>query len=66
MDSIFTRRAGTRRIRSRVAWATGLSALFVLGLLLTLVSGAAAAPTAVSLGTANSFAVLAGAGITNT
>jgi type VI secretion system secreted protein VgrG len=38
----------------------------VLGLLLTLVSGAAAAAQSVPLGTADSFAVLAGSGITNT
>ena len=36
----------------RMAWATGLCALFTIGLLVTLVGGAAAAPTAVSLGTA--------------
>jgi len=35
-------------------------------MLLTLVGGAAAAATSVPLGTADSFAVLAGAGITNT
>ncbi len=58
--------SGARRFRSRATWATGLVALFVLGMLLTLVSGAAAAATAVPLGTADSFAVLAGAGITNT
>src|ERR1700693_1688418 len=64
--SIFERRPGAKRFRSRVTWGTTLFALFVLGLLLTLVSGAAAAATAVPLGTADSFAVLAGSGITNT
>jgi hypothetical protein len=63
---IFTRRADGRRFRSRASWATALFALFLLGLVLTLVSGAAAAATAVPLGTADSFAVLAGSGITNT
>jgi ice-binding like protein len=60
--SIFKRRTGARR----AAWATSLFALFVLGLVLTLVSGAAAAAQSVPLGTADSFAVLAGSGITNT
>jgi type VI secretion system secreted protein VgrG len=60
--SIFRRRSGAKR----AAWATSLFALFVLGLLLTLVSGAAAAAQSVPLGTADSFAVLAGSGITNT
>ena len=64
--SIFKRRPGARRFRSRAAWATALFALFVLGMLVTLVGGAQAAATAVPLGTADSFAVLAGAGITNT
>jgi Ice-binding-like len=63
--SIFKHRPGARRFRSRATWATALFALFVLGMLVTLVGGAAAA-TAVPLGTADSFAVLAGAGITNT
>jgi hypothetical protein len=60
----FKRSLGARR--SRAAAIAGLSALFVVGLLLTLVSGAAAAASSVPLGTAGSFAVLAGAGITNT
>src|ERR1700675_3983371 len=55
-----------RRSAKRAAWATSLSALFVFGLLLTIVSGAAAAAASVPLGTSGSFAVLAGAGITNT
>ena len=63
--SIFKRQPGARRFRSRATQATALSALFVLGMLLTLVGGAAAAPTAVSLATANSFAVLAGTAITD-
>ena len=46
-----------------LAW---LLPLFAAGLVLTLVSGAAAAPTAVPLATSGSFAVLAGSGITNT
>src|SRR5450759_1350917 len=64
--SIFKRRPGARSFRSRATWATGLSALFVIGILVGLVGGASAAATAVPLGTANSFAVLAGSGITNT
>jgi hypothetical protein len=57
-------RARGFRVRARLA--TPLLALFVLGMLLTLAGSAAAAATAVPLGTAGSFAVLAGAGITNT
>jgi type VI secretion system secreted protein VgrG len=64
--SIFKRRPSARGFRSRAAWATGLSTLFVIGILVGLVGGASAAATAVGLGTANSYAVLAGAGITNT
>jgi len=63
---IFHRRGGGRRFRSRAAGATALVALFAAGMLVTLVGGAAAAASAVPLGTADSFAVLAGAGITNT
>jgi type VI secretion system secreted protein VgrG len=56
-----------RRPRAkRAASATALVALFLLGTLVTLLGGAQAAVTAVPLGTADSFAVLAGAGITNT
>src|SRR5580698_1921041 len=47
-------------------WIIALFPLFGVGLLLMLVSGAAAAVTAVPLGSAGSFAVLAGAGTTNT
>ncbi|MGD0272268.1 MAG: ice-binding family protein [Gaiellaceae bacterium] len=64
--SIFKRRPGARSFRSRATWATGLSALFVIGILVGLVGGASAAPTTVPLGTADGFAVLAGSGITNT
>jgi hypothetical protein len=64
--SIFKRRPGARRFRSRATWGTALLALLVLGVLVGLVGGASAAATAVPLGTANSFAVLAGSGITNT
>ena len=63
---IFDRRPPVRRFRARVTGATALVALFATGLLVTLVAGASAAATAVPLGTADSFAVLAGAGITNT
>src|ERR1700722_4789246 len=53
---------GSRRLRTRATWITALFPLFGLGLLLMLVSGASAAVTAVPLGTAGSFAVLAGGG----
>lgn len=57
---------GARRARfGAVSFAT-LAALFSAGLLVALASGAQAAASAVSLGTADSFVVLAGAGITNT
>src|SRR5229473_3789893 len=59
---LFERRGSAKR----AAWATSLSALFLLGLVLTIVSGAAAAAASVPLGTSGSFAVLAGSGITNT
>ncbi len=57
---------GTRRVRFRAVSVTTLVALFSAGLLVALVTGAQAAPTKVGLGTADSFVVLAGAGITNT
>jgi cell division septation protein DedD len=57
---------GARRARVRLASVATLTALFAVGLLVALVGGAQAASTAVPLGTADSFAVLAGAGITNT
>ena len=55
-------------LRSSATSAIGLLSLGLLGLLLalTLASSAGAAPTAVPLGNADSFAILAGAGITNT
>jgi hypothetical protein len=66
MDLISRRRPRTNRLR-RTASLTALAALFLLGTLATLLGGAAqAAVTAVPLGTAGSFAVLAGAGTTNT
>ena len=55
----------TRRVRFGAA-SLATVALFSVGLLVALVGGAQAAPIAVPLGTADSFAVLAGAGITNT
>ena len=64
--SIFKRRPGARRFRSRATWATALLTLFALGMMLGLIRGAAAAGTVVPLGTAGSFAILAGSGITNT
>ncbi|MEP6812569.1 MAG: ice-binding family protein [Actinomycetota bacterium] len=55
-----------KRARVRAASVATLTALFAAGLLVALVGGAQAASTAVPLGTAASFAVLAGAGVTNT
>jgi hypothetical protein len=57
---------GAKRARIRAASVATLTALFAVGLLVALVGGAQAASTAVPLGTAASFAVLAGAGVTNT
>src|SRR5665811_812299 len=57
---------GARRERLAASSVTALVALFSAGLLVALVSGAQAAATSVPLGTADSFVVLAGAGITNT
>src|SRR5580692_9552427 len=56
----------TRHRRPRIRWGSSLLALLVLGAMLSLMVGGAGAATPVSLGTANTFAVLAGAGITNT
>ena len=56
---------GARRVRFGAA-SVATVGLFSAGLLVALVGGAQAAPTPVPLGTAASFAVLAGAGITNT
>ena len=64
--SNLTRSPSVKRFRSRATWSTALAALFATGMLVTLVGGAAAAATAVPLGTADSFAVLAGSGVTNT
>ncbi|MBW8826985.1 MAG: DUF3494 domain-containing protein [Acidobacteria bacterium] len=50
---------------SRIAWPVSLAALGVVALV-PFATGAAAAAATVPLGTATSFAVLAGAGITNT
>jgi len=55
-----------RRVRVGAVSVTTLVALFSAGLLIALVSGAQAAATSVPLGTADSFVVLAGAGVTNT
>jgi hypothetical protein len=57
--------ARAKRSRSSTTAAVGLL-LLVLFFALTLASSAGAAPTNVPLGTADSFAVLAGSGITNT
>jgi Ice-binding-like len=56
----------TRRAHSLVAAGRSALALAIVGLLFAFGSNAVAAPTAVGLGTAGSFAVLAGTGITNT
>jgi len=53
-------------IQSRATGATVLVAALAAVMLVTLVGGAAAAAQGVPLGTASKFAVLAGAGITNT
>ena len=57
---------GPRRARWLVACAGALGALLSAGLVLSFVSDAAATATAVQLGNATSFGVLAGSGITNT
>jgi type VI secretion system secreted protein VgrG len=62
---ISRRRSRTPGLR-RAASVTALVALFLTGTLVTLLGGASAAVVAVPLGTAGSFGVLAGAGITNT
>ena len=56
----------SRRRSSILAAGTSVLALAIVGSLVLLGSDAAAAPVAVGLGTADSFAVLAGTGITNT
>ena len=57
---------GTRRARVGAVSVATLAALFSVGLLVALVGGAQAASSAVPLGAADSFVVLAGAGVTNT
>ena len=66
LQSILKLSPSAGRFYDRARLVTALFALFALGTLLTLVGIAGAAPTAVPLGTADSFAILAGAGITNT
>jgi hypothetical protein len=56
----------SRRASSILAAGTSVVAVAVVGSLVALGSNASAAPVAVGLGTAGSFAVLAGTGITNT
>ncbi|MGV8848003.1 MAG: ice-binding family protein [Propionibacteriaceae bacterium] len=56
----------TRRAHVLVAAGRSVAALAMVGMLFVAGSNAVAAPTAVGLGTASSFAVLAGTGITNT
>jgi type VI secretion system secreted protein VgrG len=58
--SVLKRQPGARRFRSRATAATALFALFALGMLLTISGGATAAATPISLGTADSFAILSG------
>ena len=57
---------GTRRARLGAMSVATLAALFSVGLLVALVGGAQAASTGVPLGAADSFVVLAGAGVTDT
>ncbi|HVC86569.1 MAG TPA: ice-binding family protein [Gaiellaceae bacterium] len=57
---------GRKLFKSRATGATVLVAALAAAMSVTLVGGAAAAAHGVPLGTANRFAVLAGAGITNT
>lgn len=56
----------TRRARFGAMSVATLAALFSVGLLVALVGGAQAASSAVPLGAADSFVVLAGAGVTDT
>jgi type VI secretion system secreted protein VgrG len=60
------KRTGSRRAPSVIAASTSVVALAVVGALVAIGSDATAAPVAVGLGTASSFAVLAGTGVTNT
>ena len=64
LQSIVQVHHGRKRFRS--AGVATAVAVVAAGMLVTLASGAAAAPRPVPLGTADSFAVLAGAGITDT
>jgi hypothetical protein len=61
--SIFKRRPGARRFRSRTATAIGLSTIALLTTLI--VAGTASATTTVPLGTTSPFAVLAAAGVSD-
>ena len=56
----------TRRAHVLIAAGRSALALAIVGLLFAVGSNAVAAPTSVGLGTAGSFAVLAGMGVTNT
>jgi hypothetical protein len=56
----------SRRASSVIAASTSVVALVIVGSLVALGTNAAAATSPVGLGTADSFAVLAGTGITNT
>ncbi len=62
---VFTYARGTRSARFSSTLLTALVALFTGGLLLALSGTAQAATTPVPLGTAESFAVLAGASVSN-
>jgi hypothetical protein len=59
-------RAQSRRASSVIATGLSVVMLAIIGSFVVLESRAVAAPVAVGLGTAGSFSVLAGAGITNT
>jgi hypothetical protein len=61
----FLNRTTAGSLRLNTARGTALLALFTIGVLLTGVGGAIAAPTGVPLKAAGSFAVLAGSGVTN-
>lgn len=60
------RNSTSRPTASAVAAATSVIAVAVVGAMIAVVSTAAAAPSKVGLGTADSFGILAGSGITNT
>ena len=65
MKQLAYRFVGTRP-RRRLFGTAAIIALCAAGFLVTLVGGALAAASAVPLGTADSFGILAGSGITNT